>query len=81
MRLVNLVSFYLAYKLPARYDESDLEGSTECFKLSVPKLLKPLYLYKRAFEKKSIVRLEMIYITAGEPYKYGLLRRINHSLH
>jgi hypothetical protein len=79
--IVLLLHLYAGYKLP-QHLEIAAQGSGSSsdaplyHALTIPGLKKnPLYLYKRKDNADRIVRTEMIYITAGEPYFFRLIAK------
>jgi hypothetical protein len=78
---MSLTSTAYKSKLPKSYANipaapaSSTDASAPYYILEIAGLRAPIYLYKRRDTAPIIVRVEMIYITAGEPYFFRLIAK------
>jgi hypothetical protein len=63
------------YELPKSYLPPNVCKDGDFYQLEIEGIRRPLYLYRRCNNVQSVVRLEMIYITAGESYFLRLITK------
>ena len=61
------------YNLGVRHRNENLDTSSTCFRIVIQNINKPVFIWKRDPSNRSITRMEMIYITAGEIWYLQIL--------